>query len=229
MKCVKGEVFLKIQKKAAVILAALCFALVAGCSAGGESSLSEGAVSQGGSPQTVSSQEVVSSQESQTSSPGPEDLSSSGGADPVKEKEAVLYIGSDGRFQEYTWKYERELTPDALIQAISDLTGWDLTLADAVTVGKGGMTVCFSKESALFIGPPDPQKEDFFMFDAESLDRTILDSIQHTLQYNFVDPELGDPDSLDIYYCMEGNAPLTLPGINVTLPMDQPYKGFTVE
>ena len=91
------------------------------------------------------------------------------------------------------------------------------------------MTVCFSKESALFIGPPDPQKEDFFMFDAESLDRTILDSIQHTLQYNFVDPELGDPDSLDIYYCMEGNAPLTLPGINVTLPMDQPYKGFTVE
>ena len=52
--------------------------------------------------------------------------------------------------------------------------------------------------------------------------------IQRTLQYNFVDPELGDPASLDIYYCMEGDLPLTLPGIDVTIPMDQPYQGFTI-
>lgn len=56
---------------------------------------------------------------------------------------------------------EGKLTPDALIQGIADLTGWDLTLAEEVISGKGGMSVCLSSESALFTGPPDPQKEEF--------------------------------------------------------------------
>ena len=57
-----------------------------------------------------------------------------------------------------------------------------------------------------------------------------LRMLYHCLLYtsNFVDPELGDPASLDIYYCMEGDLPLTLPGIDVTIPMDQPYQGFTI-
>ena len=207
-----------LQKKIAAALAALCFALAVGCSAGA-----------GSAPENAAG-EPSSQQSSQTESSKPAESFGSGAEEPGEPaKEAALFIGSDGDFQEYPWEYQGQPTPEALIAAISDLTGWNLTLADEVTAGKGGMTVCFSKESALFVGPPDPQKEEFFMFDAESLDRTILDSIQRTLQYNFVDPELGDPDSLDIYYCMEGNAPLTLPGINVTLPMDQPYKGFTVE
>ena len=36
----------------------------------------------------------------------------------------------------------------------------------------------------------------------------------------------GDPDSLDIYYSMEGDQPLTLENINVTIPMDVPYTEF---
>lgn len=211
---------MKIQKKIAAALTALCFALAVGCSAGA-----------GSAPESAPTQgEASSQQSSQIESSKPEETSSGGASEPEEAvKKAALSIGSDGEFQEYPWEYQGELTPDALIAAISDLTGWNLTLADGVTTGKGGMTVCFSKESALFVGPPDPQKEEFFMFDAESLDRTILDSIQRTLQYNFVDPELGDPASLDIYYCMEGDQPLTLPGIHVTLPIDQPYQGFTVE
>lgn len=38
--------------------------------------------------------------------------------------------------------YDGELTPEKLIQGIADLTGWNLTLAEAVISGKGGMNVC---------------------------------------------------------------------------------------
>ena len=42
------------------------------------------------------------------------------------------------------------------------------------------MSVCLSSESALFTGPPDPQKEEFFMFGLDDPAETLLDSIQKT-------------------------------------------------
>lgn len=52
---------------------------------------------------------------------------------------ATLYIGTKANgFDEYPMTYRGELTPDALIQGIADLTGWDLTLAEPVVSGKGG-------------------------------------------------------------------------------------------
>ena len=137
--------------------------------------------------------------------------------------EAVLYIGTrDDGFTEYHITYEGTLTPEILIAGIADLTGWDMTLAEAVTTGKGGMSVCFADSSALFNGPPDPQNEEFFMFSAEQLAQTILDSTQKTLQMGFTG-EGGDPDALDIYYYMEGEKPLELPDIGKAWPLDQPY------
>ncbi len=140
---------------------------------------------------------------------------------------ATLYIGSNGSFQEYSLETTETITPEILVQGIADLTGWDLTLADMITSGKGGMTICFSSQSALFTGPPMQQKEEFHMYDTYQLVSTILDSIQRTLQYYYVNPELGDPSSLDIYYCMEGYQPLTIPDINVTIPLEQPYQGLS--
>ena len=141
----------------------------------------------------------------------------------VPKEEAVLYIGDElSGFKKYPANIEGEVTPDALIQAMSDVTGWNLTLSDTVTTGKGGMTVSFSKESALFVGPPEPQKEEFHVFDVTSLTRMILDSIEKTLQENFVqDP--GDPSSLDIYYSMEGDQPLVLEDCGITIPLEEPY------
>ena len=137
--------------------------------------------------------------------------------------EAILYIGTrDGGFTEYPMTYEGTLTPEILIAGIADLTGWDMTLAEDVTTGKGGMSVCFADSSALFTGPPDPQNEDFFMFSADQLAQTILDSTQKTLQMGFIG-EGGDPDALDIYYYMEGEKPLELPDIGREWPLDQPY------
>lgn len=143
---------------------------------------------------------------------------------PSGSQTATLYIGTrfEG-FAEYPFSYEGTLTPELLIQGIADLTGWDLTLAEPVATGKGGMSVCLSESSALFTGPPEPQKDEFHMFGAEQLAQTILDSIQKTLQMGFTG-ELGNPDALDIYYYMEGEQPLSLPDIGMSWPLDQPYR-----
>ena len=137
---------------------------------------------------------------------------------------AMVYIGTkaDG-FTDYPIIYDGALTAEKLIQGISDLTGWDLTLAEPVISGKDGMSVCLSGESALFTGPPDPQVEEFHMYDVGQLAETILDSIQKTLQEGFI-VEGGDPDALDIWYYMEGEQPLEIPSLGVSWPLDQPYQ-----
>ena len=168
--------------------------------------------------------QAVSSEESRPAGTGENPSQGSESGDPGVTQTAVLYIGMEGSQQEYPLEYTGELTPEVLIQGIAETTGWDLTLADAVTTGSGGMTVSFSRQSALFTGPPEPQKEEFHMFGVDQLAQTILDSIKATLQQNFVDTAAGgDPASLEIYYCMEGDQPLTIPGLEVTIPMDQPY------
>lgn len=144
---------------------------------------------------------------------------------PNEGQTATLYVGTKATgFVEYPLTYEGELSPEILIQGIADLTGWDLTLAETVTSGKGGMSVCLANTSSLFVGPPDPQKDEFHMYDAEQLAETILDSIQKTLQEGFTVSGLGDPDALDIWYYAEDNQPLELPDIGRSWPIDQPYQ-----
>lgn len=147
----------------------------------------------------------------------------------IEDRPAVLYIGTKaGGFQEYLMEHEGELTPEKLIQGIGDLTGWDLTLAEPVTDGKGGMSVCLANSSSLFQGPPDPQKDEFHMYSAEQLAETILDSIQKTLQnYYVIAP--GDPDNLDIWYYMEGEKPLELPELGLSWPLEEPYQWASVQ
>ena len=129
---------------------------------------------------------------------------------PTDEQTATMYIGTKaGGFNEYPMAYEGELTPEKLIQGIADLTGWNLTLAENVVSGKSGMSVCLSSESSLFTGPPDPQREEFHMYDVGQLAETILDSIQKTLQEGFTG-EGGDPDALPI--------------LGLSWPIDQPYQ-----
>ena len=148
---------------------------------------------------------------------------------PTDEQTATLYIGTKANgFTEYPMTYDRELTAEKLIQGIADLTGWDLTLAEDVISGKCGMSVCLSSESSLFTGPPDPQREEFHMYDVGQLAETILDSIQKTLQEGFTGED-GDPDALDIWYYMEGDQPLELPILGLSWPIDQPYQWVGAE
>lgn len=171
---------------------------------------------------------------SQTASAPPEQspspLPSAAQPEPEENSSQIptvtLYIGTrTAGFQEYPLSVlgEGTVIPDHLIGMIAGLTGWDLTLAEPVTDGKGGMSVCLASSSSLFQGPPDLQKDEFHMYSAEQLAQTILDSIQKTLQENFVIPP-GDPDDLDVYFYMEGEKPLELPDLGLSWPLDQPYQ-----
>lgn len=171
---------------------------------------------------------------SQTASAPPEQspspLPSAAQPEPEENSSQIptvtLYIGTrTAGFQEYPLSVlgEGTVIPDHLIGMIAGLTGWDLTLAEPVTDGKGGMSVCLAGSSSLFQGPPDLQKDEFHMYSAEQLAQTILDSIQKTLQENFVVPP-GDPDDLDVYFYMEGEKPLELPDLGLSWPLAQPYQ-----
>ena len=204
------------MKKLAILFSlTLCVAL-AGCN--------QPAAPQGGEPTQEPSDSVTTPPVQEPTEPtlpveGPTEPTP-----PANEQTATLYIGTKaGGFTEYPMTYDGELTPEKLIQGIADLTGWDLTLAEDVISGKGGMSVCLSSESALFVGPPDPQKEEFRVYDVGQLAETILDSIQKTLQEGFT-LEGGDPDALDIWYFMEGEKPLELPALGLSWPIDQPYQ-----
>ena len=194
------------MKKLAILFAlALCVAL-AGCN--------QPAPPQGGEPSEPQETPEVDVIITEPEEPTP----------LTDEQTATLYIGTKaGGFTEYPMTYEGELTAEKLIQGIADLTGWDLTLAEDVISGKGGMSVCLSSESALFNGPPDPQKNEFHMYDVGQLAETILDSIQKTLQEGLA-LEGGNPDTLDIWYFMEGEQSLELPALGLSWPVDQPYQ-----
>ena len=144
---------------------------------------------------------------------------------PGAEAARTLYIGSGENFQEVPYVFEEEPTPDALIAAIAQETGWNLALAEPVSSGKGGMSVLFSRGSTLFAGVPDSQKEEYAADNSRDLVFCILDSIQRTLQWNTINPQLGDPSSLDIYFAAEGNEPLAWPEWGVVLPLEEPYPG----
>lgn len=164
----------------------------------------------------------------ETAAPAQPDPTAEPSGPAVEDRPAVLYIGTRAAgFREYPMEHEGELTPEELIRGIGDLTGWDLTLAEPVTDGKGGMSVCLANSSSLFQGPPDPQKDEFHVYSAEELAETILDSIQKTLQnYYVISP--GDPDNLDIWYCMEGGKPLELPELGLSWPLEEPYQWASV-
>ena len=209
------------MKKLAILLAlTLCVAL-AGCN--------QPAPPQGGEPSQTPSGSISTPPVEEPTQPAPPADEPTTPTPAEGEQTATLYIGTKaGGFAEYPMTYDGELTAEKLIQGIADLTGWDLTLAEPVISGKGGMSVCLSSESALFNGPPDPQKDEFHVYDAGQLAETILDSIQKTLQEGFT-LEGGDPDTLDIWYFMEGNQPLELPDLGLSWPIDQPYQWAVAE
>lgn len=204
------------MKKLAILFAlTLCVAL-AGCT--------QPTAPQGGEPAQAPSGTVSTPPEDPPSEPFPPAEGPAEPTAPEVGQVAMVYIGTkaDG-FTDYPITYDGELTAETLIQGISDLTGWDLTLAEPVISGKDGMSVCLSNESSLFTGPPNPQREEFHMYDVGQLAETILDSIQKTLQEGFT-LEGGDPDALDIWYYMEGEQPLELPSLGLSWPIDQPYQ-----
>lgn len=158
--------------------------------------------------------------------PGADGSGGASASQPEESQTATLYIGMAGQFKEYPLETGEEITPAILVEEMAKLTGWNLDLAGEITSGKGGMTVTFADTSALFVGPPNPQKDEFHVFAADELAQTILDSVKKTLQNWAVVPGLGDPDSVDIYFCGPDGGDLVLENIGVTIPYTEPYQSF---
>lgn len=181
-------------------------------------------------PETESPKVEVSSAGSAASTQ--ENPSGDGSADSAERVGAVLYIGIGNQFAEYPVEYTGELDengqipPEEVLAAMASLTGWSLDLAEPIFSGKGGITVSFAETAALFAGPPEEQREEFHVYDALQLDQTILDSVKKTLQCWAMDPELGDPDQVDIWFCGADGGDLKLPDTGVVIPADHPYEQF---
>lgn len=137
-------------------------------------------------------------------------------------------MGMDGIFTDYPLEYTGELNdvgvvpPAETIAALGELTGWNLSLADEVTDGKGGMTVTSAESCSIFTGPPQQQKEEFHMYSAEQLAATILDSVRQTLLMNY-----GGAEGIDIYFCGPDGGDLVLDNIGVTISRLELYTAFT--
>ena len=115
------------------------------------------------------------------------------------------YIGTEEKgYKEYFAFKGETTTPEQLISAISEATGWNLSLAENVSSGKAGMTISFSSESSIVTGDCGNQLDEYRVADKYDLVNTILDSIQETLRLNYV-MDGGDPSSLQVWYNVEGH------------------------
>lgn len=96
----------------------------------------------------------------------------------------TLYIGHSGQLKEVPCHCEA--TPEALIAALAEETGWNLTLAGPVTLDNNPamLTVSFAEDSAIYAAPPQQQKEDYHVYDAEDLIYSVLNSTAETLVQN---------------------------------------------
>ena len=136
-----------------------------------------------------------------------------------------IYIGTDGNFAVYRGSATSQPSPEDLIQAIAQLTGWNLTLAQPVEVVEDGYALVFTDDCSLVAGPPDPQKEEFHMFDSVQMVETALDSIRQTLRAQSAADGFSDPDQVQIYVSLEGGREVSLPEAGIRVPADQPYDG----
>ena len=222
-----------IQKSILPALAAAV--LLAACSAPSSPSAPSGSQSASGAESQPASQSAPA--ESQPASSAP--AGSSQGSSPIQDLildesggknpsscGVPIYYGTEGQFQVYKGSALSQPTPDDLVAALAQLTGWDLTLAQPVEVVADGYSLVFTDSCSLVAGPPDPQKEGFHVYDQAQLVQTALDSIRQTLRVQSLADGFPEPDQVQIYVRLEGDKALASPDNGFQVPMDQPYNGL---
>lgn len=126
--------------------------------------------------------------------------------------------------KEYVQEYKGTLDISMLSAYLSSLTGLDFSVSGSVEDGKA--FVSWQDTSTLVAGLDDrEQHEDFFFYDAVSLNWFMMDSLAATIKTNL-------PAVTEVYYAGENGAPVVFPnpedmahqGLPV-LPVDLPYEG----
>ena len=143
------------------------------------------------------------------------------------DKAVKLYIGRENDLKEID--SDSECNADALIAAISEETGWDLTLEKPVSEGPyvGGFLVQLSENSILYSDHFLTQKENFTLETTENMVYSVLNSIAETLEHN-LNTELicfAAPDGGDIEFERDGFSFYLAAGC----PWDEDYVQYSLE
>ncbi|MDR0434736.1 MAG: hypothetical protein LBH21_06700 [Gracilibacteraceae bacterium] len=167
--------------------------------------------------------------------PSPQPSQGGGTEEPAELPGAgngILYADfANGRAEEDVrtseWQFDAAGEDEAIMAlaaGLSEWTGLDFTLA-GVQVEDGAAKVDWAAESTLVAGLDErEQREDFYFFDAASLNWFMMDSLARTIKENLpVDT---------VYYSMDGGKELTFlnpedmaaQGLP-SLPPDQSYEG----
>lgn len=143
--------------------------------------------------------------------------------DKKKVKDVTLYIGSEADgYGKYNWPYTGDLTPQVLLDGISDTTGWDLSLSKRITKKSDGYIFCFSDKSVIYTGQKTDEQDEFYLPYDGSFYQTVLDSIAETMRQNL--KKKGQ--DLNLYYWGPDDNDLVIEKLNITLKKDQPYEGL---
>ena len=140
------------------------------------------------------------------------------------DNSVVLYIGYESAgFQEKRVPMTAEQIhsdnfDEYLLDAISKETGWQLDLAQPIEDLDGGKVISFSDKSAFVVGPPEPQKDEYHVYDNYELAQNILGTIQKTLDMNMSDGQ--GANSLDLYFEMNGKSIVVE---DQMIPFDKPW------
>ena len=110
-----------------------------------------------------------------------------------------------------------------VLSAMAKITGWNLDLADQIYSGKGGITVTFADTCTLLTADVSEEGD---QTETAQRDQLVLDSVKKTLQCWAVDPDLGDPDAVAVWFCGPDGGDLVLAGTGITLSSTEPYTKF---
>lgn len=137
------------------------------------------------------------------------------------ERVALLYAdfthgGSEENVKTYKMPYTGDLTPDMLMDGLTELTG--LIFEADITSDDKGVWVDWDPACSLFAGPAQKQKDEFTFYDNYSLSWFMMDSLWHTLRENFGD-DIYYTEGLGGYLVFEDLQPVD------TFPNDTPYMG----
>lgn len=134
---------------------------------------------------------------------------------------ADMSFGSDNAdlISKYEYGYNGTLTVEMMAQGLSELTGLNFAIKESAT-SANSVSIDWALDATFIAGLGEiPQKDEFHMYDGESLTWFMLNSMYRTILEN----NGGD---LEVYYSMDGWKPL----MNEVFapdgfPVDMPYTG----
>lgn len=149
-----------------------------------------------------------------TEAPKPVLTLSIGTKDELKNYDYIYEVANPGSTS-LTWDVSNP-DADTLIAILAEVTGWNLNLAEPVSVTPGSFIISFAEDSSIYTGAVDSSKPDFAITDRQKLVTTILDSIVANMYTAY-------KESLTIYFTSADGSDISVPDAGITISASEPY------